>query len=109
MANGRLGVAVSLAGSDVQVYQVPTSGVLFSTISINIVNKGTVSGNVNVALSLNATPDLSDYIEYNTNISENGGILERTCKLLSPGERVIIHADTNDFSIRVEGLEKVTT
>lgn len=109
MANGRLGVGVSVAGSDVQIYQVPASGVLFATVSINIVNKGVASGKVRVALSLNATPDLADYIEFDTEIAENGGILERACKLLSPGERVIIHADTNDFSIRVEGLEKTTT
>lgn len=109
MANGRLGVGVSVAGSNVQIYQVPASGVLFSTISINIVNKGTVSGKARVALALNSTPDLADYIEFDTDIAENGGVLERSCKLLSPGERVIVYSDSNDLSIRVEGLEKTTT
>ncbi len=106
MANGRLGVGVSVAGTDVQVYQVPASGVLFSTVSLNIVNRGVAETTVRVALSLNSTPDLADFIEYNTAISENGGVLERSCKLMSPGERIIVHGSTNDLSIRVEGLEK---
>ncbi len=109
MAQGRLGTAVSTSGADVDVYQVPGSGVLFTTATVKIVNRGTADSAVRVAIALTSTPGLAEYIEYDTIIAANGGILERGFNLMSPGEHVIVHADSNDLSIRVEGLEKTTT
>ena len=108
MAQGRLAVAVSVAGSDVDVYQVPGSGVLFTTASINIVNRGSVVSTVRVAISLTATPGLSEYIEYDMEIPPKG-IFERGFKLMSPGEHIVVHSDSDDLSIRIEGLEKSST
>lgn len=108
MAQGRLAVAVSVSGADVDVYQVPGSGVLFTTASINIVNRGTVAAIVRVAVSLTSTPSLAEYIEYDMEIAPNG-VFERGFKLMSPGEHFVVHADSDDLSIRVEGLEKATT
>lgn len=107
MANGRLGTAVSSAGNDVDVYQVPASGVIVSAVTIAIVNRGTSDVTTRVAVSLTATPGLAEYIEYDMVIPANG-VYERGVKLLSPGEHIIVHADRDDLSIRVDGLEKTT-
>ena len=106
MANGVLGKGMSSAGNDLIVYTVP-GGADFATISINLTNLGGVDSVIRVAISSSPTPSPQDYIEYGATIPGNGGILERTCMVLSPNENVIVFADSSDIAVRVFGLEKL--
>lgn len=109
MANGVLGKGLSSNGSPVIIYTVPASGVVFATISINLVNEHSAISTVKVAITTSSTPAAGDYIEFNTQLAANGGVLERTCMVCSPGENVIIEADSSLVAVRVHGLEKPTT
>ncbi len=106
MSNGVLGKSMSSAGSDVIVYTAP-GAVEFSTVSINLCNLGPADAGVRIAITTSPTPSPQDYIEYGSIIPGNGGILERTCMVISPNENVIVFADSADISIRVFGLEKL--
>lgn len=102
---GALGKAMSIVGA-VTPYTVPTSGVLFATVSVNLVNKGTTDAKVSLSMSTKATPDPQDYIEYQAVIPADGGSLERTCIVMSPGENVIVEADSPLVAIRAYGMEQ---
>ena len=107
MSNGVLGKSMSSAGNNVIVYTAPGS-IDFATISINLCNVGVADAGVRIAIGTNATPSPQDYIEYGAIVPGNGGILERTCMVVSPNENVIVFADSPDVAIRVFGLEKTT-
>lgn len=106
MSNGVLGKSMSSAGSNVTVYTAP-SGIDFATISITLCNLGGINAAVRLAIGTNVSPSPQDYVEYGAELPANGGILERTCLVVSPNENVIVFADSNDVSIRVFGLEKI--
>lgn len=105
MANGVLGKAMSNDSTPVNVYEVPYEAV-FATASINLTNTGVDDAIVKLAITTAATPGLVDYIEHNAVIPA-GGILERTCMVMSPGEKVMIECDKNTVAIRVYGLEDI--
>lgn len=106
MSNGVLGKVMSSAGNEVTVYTVPPAAD-FATISINIVNKGTGDAKVKIAITTSAIPSPADYIDFESIVPGNGGILERTCIVCSASENVIIEGDTSDLAVRVYGLEKL--
>lgn len=105
MSNGVLGKSMSSAGSNVVVYTAP-AGIDFATVSINLCNLGVADAGVRIAISTNVSPSPQDYIEYGSIVPGNGGILERTCMVVSPNENVIVFADSADVAVRVFGLEK---
>jgi len=107
MSNGVLGKSMTSSGNNVIVYTVP-AGADFSTVSINLCNLGNVDSHVRIAITTSASPSPVDYIEYGAVIPGDGGILERTCMVLSPGENLIVWADSNDISVRAFGLEKIS-
>jgi len=106
MSNGVLGKALSSANNNVIIYTVP-AGADFATASINLTNIGNVDSVVRIAIGTSAVPSPQDYVEYGATIPGNGGILERTCMVLSPNEHIIVFADSSDIAIRVFGLEKL--
>jgi len=106
MANGVLGKTMSVAGSEVTVYTAPAN-LDFATISINLVNQGAVDSLVKIAITTSPTPSPADYIDFNAVLPANGGGLERTCFVVSAGEKVIVEADSSNVSVRVYGLEKL--
>lgn len=106
MANGVLGKGMSQSGNNVILYTVPGNAD-FATVNISLCNIGGVDSVVRVAISSNVNPSPQDYVEYGATIPGNGGILERTCMVLSPGENVIVFADSPDIAARVFGLEKL--
>lgn len=108
MANGKLGAAVTTAAGYITVYTCPASGVDFATVTINAVNSGGAVAKVRVAITSAATPTAADWIEYDQELAASGGVLERACKLMSPGEKVMVYCDVATVAVRVEGLEKAS-
>jgi hypothetical protein len=106
MANGLLGKAMSVANNFVKVYEVPSTGVAFATASYNALNMDIADVFLKVAISTSETPSPADFIDFNAKIPLNGGIIERTCVAMSPGEKMFFQADSSNVSIRVHGLEK---
>lgn len=106
MANGVLGKTLSVAGTEVIAYTAPAT-LDFATISINLVNQAVADAVVKVAVTTSASASPADYIDFNSVLPGNGGGLERTCIVVSPGENVIIESDNSNVAIRVYGLEKL--
>ena len=104
MAKGLLGKGVTVANTNTKFYTAPV-GIQFATVSVNCVNRGTASTKVRVAVSQVDTPAVDDYVEYDVML-EPGGVLERTCQIVSASERVIVWADSANVSVRVSGLEQ---
>ncbi len=105
MATGLLGKKMSVANADAIVYTVP-QGIQFTNLNINIVNTGSTDSKVRVCVSTAAASSAADAIEWDNKIPANGGVLERTCILASPGENIIIFADSSNLAVRVSGLEQ---
>jgi hypothetical protein len=104
MASGILGQAALSATTDTTVYTVPSS--TLAIVNINVVNRSSsAAASVRVALASTATPQTSEYIEYDASIPSNG-VLERSGLALNAGERVIIYASTANCSVSVYGLEQ---
>lgn len=106
MANGILGKAMSQANSNVTVYTVPGNA-QFATVNINLCNQAGASATAKIAITTSASPAAADYIDNGSIIPASGGILERTCLVLSPGEKVIVETNNSNTSIRVHGLEQL--
>lgn len=107
MANGLLGTALSSANNNVVAYTVPTTGFQFATLSFTLVNTSSTPAKVKIAIATSSNPTLDQYIEYGAVLAANGGVLERTCIMCSPGEKVILNADNSDVAMRVFGMEQM--
>jgi hypothetical protein len=105
MSNGLLGKSLSIAGEFVKVYQVPV-GVDFATVTAAIINTGSSIAIVDTAISSSTIPGQIDHIGWNDEITADGGSLEYTCYLMSPGESLFVRADSSQVIIRAYGLEK---
>jgi hypothetical protein len=105
MANGVLGKSMSSADTNVTVYTAPAN-TDFATVTISLVNLAAIEVLVDVAIGTSVVPALGDHIEYKTIIPPNGGILERSCMLMSANENVTVKAASSNVAIRVVGLEK---
>jgi len=103
-AKGLLGKAVSVANTPVVVYEVPAN-IQFCTLSLALLNVGTTSAKVRLAVSSSTTPSQAEWLEYDPTIPASG-VLERTCIVVSPGEKVVLIGENNNFALRVFGLEQ---
>jgi hypothetical protein len=106
MANGLLGKAITTAATNTTVYTAPSS-IQYATVNVTAVNTGTSNAKFRLAITLATAPGNSDYVEYDAEIPANGGVLERTCLILSPNEKVIVYSDKATVAVRVNGLEAV--
>ncbi len=106
MANGLLGKAMSSISTDVLVYTVPAAA-NFATVSVNMTNTGIEDAKVRLALTTASTPGMADYVEYEAIIPASGGSLERSCMVLSPGEKIMVWSDKSTVAIRAYGLEEI--
>jgi hypothetical protein len=115
MTKGLLGKATSQANTNVTAYTVPTVATEYANASILIANLGNdtpggggVDDTVNVYIaSGSGAPSRGDLIDASVTVPLYGSY-ERTCVLMSPGERVIVKGTTANLAIRVHGLEKST-
>ena len=104
MASGILGQSALSATTNTTVYTVPSS--TLSVVNINIVNRSTsASADVRVALATTATPQTSEWIEFDTTIPPKG-VLERTGIAINAAENVVVFASTANCSVSVYGLEQ---
>lgn len=104
MASGILGQSALSATTNTTVYTVPSS--TLAIVNINVVNRSTsATADVRVALASTATPQNSEWIEFDTIIPARG-VLERTGIAMNAGERVVVFASTANCSVSVYGLEQ---
>ena len=105
MASGILGQSNPSAGVSTLVYTVPADTVAYA--NLNVVNRGTATSTVRIALSATATPTLAEWVEYDAAIAANG-VLERTGFAMQAGKKVVVQSDTADVSVAVYGVEEST-
>lgn len=106
MQDGRLGVAMTIPNQWVEVYQVPTMGVRYATVNISALNMSDGPAKMDLAITIGTTPSMEEFVLFKNSLPESGAINDLTCRTLSPGERVLVRADNENVSVRVEGLIK---
>lgn len=102
--SGRLGSAAPAADTDTTLYTVPSGKV--ATINVSAVNRGAEDAKVRIGVTIAATPDDADWIEYDAVIPANGGVLERTAIVVGSGETVMVRDDKGAISYRCHGFEE---
>jgi hypothetical protein len=108
MATGRLGVAAIPAGTTgagTVVYTVPTG--TYGVFNISITNRNASTIAVRVALAATSTPNVQDYLEYDTSIIPNG-VFERTGLVAQAGLNVVVYSNTANVGCTVYGIETST-
>jgi len=103
MAYKKMAVSSPEANTNTDIYVVPASKT--ATAVLNICNTNTVEVTVRVAISTTATPDVSEWIEYDTSIPPKG-VLERTSLAMETGEHVVISASATGVAFRLSGIEE---
>jgi len=105
MANGVLGANDLAAATDTIVYTVPADH--FAVITINVVNRGSSTATVRIALAEANTPANAEYIEYEAQVLP-GGVLERTGVVVEADRNVIVRSSAANAGAVIYGLETAT-
>ena len=108
MPTGRLGISNITTTANTTVYTVPAT--TFSVVSVNIANRSSsASAAIRIAVSTSASPDVSEYIEYDAALVANG-VLERTGIVIKTGELIVVQTPTAtpSLSVVVYGIETST-
>lgn len=106
MATGRLGVSAIPATTNTTVYTVP--GGYYTVCNISITNRNTASVKVRVAMASASTPNVQEWIEYDTVIVGNG-VFERTGLVMNATLNLVVYSDTANVGCTVYGIETSTT
>lgn len=105
MATGILGQAALTAATNTTIYTVPAT--TFTVFSISVLNRGTTTASVRIALASAATPTNAEYIEYDAQIGPNG-VLERTGLMMNAGKLLVVYASNANVSVSAFGIETST-
>ena len=101
MASGRIGKADLLAATLTTIYTTPADTFTVSTVSF--CNRGNQAVTVRLAVADSATPDASEYLEYETEILSHG-VLERTGLVLSATQLLVAYSSAANVSAVVSGI-----
>lgn len=103
MASGTLGQSAPVATTNTTAYTVPAS--TLASFSVNMVNRGTSSVAVRLAIAATANPGNAEWLEYDSSIPANG-VLERTGLVASAGKQVVVYVGAAQISVNVYGYEE---
>ena len=105
MTNGKLGSAALAADTYTVIYAVPAGR--NATFNLVVVNRGTTDARVRVAITeALSTPTNADFIEFDSLVPADGGVLERVALIAGSGEKVMVRSSTAALTARVHGLEE---
>ena len=103
MASGIFGQAALSATTNTTIYTVPAS--TYSVVTVNIVNRGTTSAAVRLAVSSSANPANNEYLEFDTVLPAKN-VLERTGIVAEAGRQVIVYTDSASVTASAYGIEQ---
>ena len=103
MTIGILGQANPAANTNTTVYTVPSS--VSATCNISVVNTGSTSVTVTIAISASSTPAASEYIEYLTTLQPSG-VLERGGLVAQTGKNFVVNCSTASCAVSIYGFEQ---
>ena len=109
MATGRLGAANLSAASNTTVYDCPDN--TFGVVTLSVCNRSASPVTIQVAICLAATaatPDPSEYIEFDTTLSAKG-VLERTGIVMAADQRLVVRSSGASVNAVVYGIETITS
>ena len=106
MATGRLGVSAINATQLTTVYTVPTGQ--YTVLNVSLTNRNTSAITMRLAISSTATPNIQDYIEYDTVIVPLG-VFERTGLVLNAGLNIVVYTSAANVGCTIYGIETATS
>ena len=106
MATGRLGVSAIPATTLTTVYTVPTGQ--YTVLNVSITNRNTSAITMRMAISSTATPNIQEYIEYDTVIVPLG-VFERTGLVLNAGLNIVVYTSAANVGCTIYGIETATS
>jgi hypothetical protein len=109
MASGFLGKAAPAANTWTNIYTVPTGKI--ASISINAVNQGGTSANIDLVISTSSTSGgivASEYIEFDALLNSISSVLERTGLVTDAtnGKYVWVRSSSASTAFQVYGYEE---
>jgi hypothetical protein len=106
MATGRLGVSAIAATTLTTVYTVPTGQ--YTVLNVSLTNRNTSAITMRLAISSTATPNIQEYIEYDTVIVPLG-VFERTGLVLNAGLNIVVYTSAANVGCTIYGIETATS
>jgi hypothetical protein len=106
MATGRLGVSAIPAAQLTTVYTVPTGQ--YTVLNVSLTNRNTSAITMRMAISSTATPNIQEYIEYDTVIVPLG-VFERTGLVLNAGLNIVVYTSAANVGCTIYGIETATS
>lgn len=106
MATGRLGVSAINATQLTTVYTVPTGQ--YTVLNVSLTNRNTSAITMRLAIASTATPNIQEYIEYDTVIVPLG-VFERTGLVLNAGLNIVVYTSAANVGCTIYGIETATS